>query len=238
MNINCALNISPLYTGVQGRKEDIEKSPVNEEPLASAEASDVEKPSVGPALEMPEAIDGIEHYRYEEKPWEVDKRYAEKGASERDRKTLYVVTQQLEAGLQLLSIKRKFMDFSDHIAQQRPDIISTGFGFTLDENARIKILDPEQKLSKADKWWLTEKINGFDELRATAHTHSKTLMALVDHSDKFGGKYILNRYNFQNTIDYGNTLHTSCERLDEQFAKMLDTHLEKRPEQSKIDTHA
>ncbi|WP_426140452.1 hypothetical protein [Pseudomonas sp. DWP3-1-2] len=107
----------------------------------------------------------------------------------------------------------------------------------MDEAGKIKILDPQQKLSNSDKSWLTEKINKFDGLSKTVRAHLKTLMTRADHTDSLVKKHHLNRHNFQSTIDYGDILNISRDCLGKKFDTMLNEHLERRPAPS-IDMHA
>lgn len=148
----------------------------------------------------------------------------------------------IDAALELLSVRRQYGEFYERLKDLRPDIASTGFGFTLDENAKIKILDSTQKLSDADKSWLTEEINTFKDIRQHVRKHSETLIRLVETDiQKFGGKYNLNAQNFQKTINYGDILDEKWggrwASIDDYMTKQVIENAEKRPTHV-LDTYA
>ncbi|WP_426140449.1 hypothetical protein [Pseudomonas sp. DWP3-1-2] len=231
MNINSAVSFSSICSVVQSKKIDIERSAI-----ASGKSGDVKTVAAGAAPETLEEADKIEHYEYEEKPWMSYEEY-DPSLSESNNKCLYTIKTYLDSIGQLKALTRKFEQFIDHVKDLRPDIASTGFSFTLDENAKIKILARPLGFSESDMHWLTEEINSFEGLRATAHAHSKTLMALVDHFEPFKGKYNLNRHNFQSTVYYGDNLKVSWMDLQRKFMETLAQSLEKKP-QTLIDTYA
>jgi hypothetical protein len=147
---------------------------------------------------------------------------------------LEVARLTIDAALKLLSVQRQYGEFYERLKDLRPDIASTGFGFTLDENAKIKILDSTQKLSDADKSWLTEEVNTFKDIRQHVRKHSETLIRLVETDiQKFGGKYNLNAQNFQKTINYGDILDDKWggrwASIDNYMTKQVIESAEKRP---------
>jgi hypothetical protein len=147
---------------------------------------------------------------------------------------LEVACLTLDAALELLSVQRQYGEFCERLKDLRPDIASTGFGFTLDENAKIKILDSVEKLTAADKSWLTEEINTFRDIGQLVRKHAETLIRLVATDiQKFGGKYNLNAQNFQNTINYGDILYekwgSPSASIDDYMTKQVIENAEKRP---------
>jgi len=232
LNINSAVSVSSAYSLVQNRKFDVERPA-----LATGTPGDIKALDVDAAPGTLETADKIELYEYEEKPWESEKWYMENLTYDYDRRRFFIFMQEVDKISQLHTIKIKFKEFSDYITDQRSDIASIKYGFTLDEVGKIKILDPHQKLSESDKSWLTEKINTFNGLSKTVNSHFQTLMTLIDHADSLGKKYNLNRHNFQTTIDYGNILNIAWDSLNKTFDKMLNDNSERRPEPS-IDTLA
>jgi len=203
--------------------------------LVDGKTNSVEKAVLAPDEKAPEKAEEIEHYVYEEAPWlklNYDDPFME---AFKDR--IYLFEMACEASSKLTDINSTFEEFSEYIKDLRPDIVSTNYGFTLDENANIKILDGRQPLDEADKLWLTNEINKFKDFRNTVHDHSKALMAVVDHSKDFGGKYNLNRHNFQSVIDYRDILNTSQRDFYERALHMVKSHAPMRSE-PRINTYA
>lgn len=236
MNINPAASIGTHYPMTLNKNNAVENSVLAAAASESSKKIDAGKPAT--EIEVIQKGTGeVEHYKYEEKPWQADKWYMENYDHDDDRKALYMAMQSLESESTLYTIKREFKEFSDYIRDVRPDIASKEFGFTLDENAKIKILNGRKQLSDADELWLTEEINRLDTLKKTMHAHSKTLMIFVDHCESFGGKYSLNRHNFQSTVDYGEILSIQRGRLHDSFIKMVRSYVPSRSEPL-INTYA
>ena len=220
MNINSAVNLSHLY-------------------LPNAITKDKDA-----SVMRPEAIDqhkAIDNHKI------MSENYLTNKSSEQvpmicNIDGLEVACLTIDAALELLSVRRQYGEFYERLKDLRPDIASTGFGFTLDENAKIKILDSTQKLSDADKSWLTEEINTFKDIRHHVHKHSEALIRIVETDiHKFGGKYNLNTQNFQKTINYGDILDEKWggrgASIDEYITKQVIENAEKRPS-TLLDTYA
>lgn len=236
MNINSAASTGTIYPMIPNKKNAVEISALDAAASGSSKKIDVGKSATEVEV-TPKKSEEVEHYKYEEKPWQADKWYMENLDYDDHRKAFYMAMQRLESESALYTIKREFKEFSDYIRDVRPDISSKEFGFTLDENAKIKILNGRKQLSDADELWLTEQINRLDKLKKTMHAHSKTLMTFVDHCESFGGKYSLNRYNFQSTVDYGEILNIQSDRLHDSFIKMVHSYVPGRSEPL-INTYA
>jgi len=236
LNINSAASICTIYPLMPNKTNAVEISALNAAASGSSKKIDVEKSAIEVEV-TPKKSEEIEHYKYEEKPWQADKWYMENLDYDDHRKAFYMAMQRLESESALYTIKREFKEFSDYIRDVRPDISSKEFGFTLDENAKIKILNGRKQLSDTDELWLTEEINRLGKLKKTMHAHSKTLMTFVDHYESFGGKYSLNRYNFQSTVDYGEILNIQSDRLHDSFIKMVHSFVPRRSEPL-INTYA
>jgi len=230
LNINSAVSVSSIYSA-HNKKNDAEKSA-----LAPAKPGDVKALNAAQGAEALTVAEKISHYEYEEKPWMTYDRY-DPSLDEYDNKSFYTLHTYLDSIGHLRELTRKFEQFTDHVKDLRPDIASSEFSFTLDENAKIKILASPLQLSESDMTWLTEEINSFEGLRTTAHAHSKAIMAIVDHFEPFKGKYNLNRHNFQTTVHYGNNLRVSWLELQGKFMEQLAHSIEKKP-QTLLDTYA
>ncbi|RMQ99074.1 hypothetical protein ALP94_03262 [Pseudomonas savastanoi pv. glycinea] len=234
MEINSAASVSNLYSVVPGKVRGIEKPITEVDTLVVGKTDSVEKFALDTGSKAPGKVEEVEHYVYEEAPWL--KLSFDDPLMEMCKDGIYLINLTLEADGKLDKINSSFKEFSERLEGLRPDIASTNYSFTLDENANIKILDGRQPLSEADKLWLTDEINKFKDFRNSVHSHSKTLMALVDHTRDFG-KYNLNRYNFQTTIDYRDIFNTSHRDFHDRSLKMVSDYTPMRSE-PRINTYA
>ncbi|PHN32632.1 hypothetical protein [Pseudomonas sp. ICMP 561] len=235
MEINSAASVSNLYSVVPGKVRGIEKPITEVDTLVVGKTDSVDKLALDPGAKAPGRAEEVEHYVYEEAPWLKLK--FDDPLMEMCKDGMYLLDIISEASGKLTKINSAFEEFSEHIKDLRPDIVSTNYGFTLDENANIKILDGRQPLNEADKLWLTDEINKFKDFRNTVHAHSKALMTVVDHTKDFGGKYNLNRQNFQSIIDYRDILNTSQNDYYERALQMVKSHAPMRSE-PRINTYA
>jgi len=232
LNISSVVNASKLYPGVPDKAKEVEKPTIGIKSLADSEIKNTDQVYVS----VSEQTEEFKHESREKKPWLT---HESKWPSlhDSDKKQMYLFDMTVESIGRLRDIRFTFKEFSERLKDLRPDIANTNYGFTLDENAKIKILDGRNKLSEADKLWLTDEINTFKDFGTTIHAHAKALMTLVDHREDFGGKYNLNRHNFQSVIDYGEILNMTWENQHEKFIKMVYDYSPRKSE-SLIDTHA
>jgi len=228
MNISSSANHNNLYSMIPGKVKNIERPTTEADSLVKNKIKIVEKNAIDSPAESPDVVKDIEHYEYEEAPWL--KRKYDDPLLERCKDGLYLLEMAGESSSNLKKINSTFTEFSDRLKDLRPDIASSNYGFTLDENANIKILDGRQPLTEADKLWLTDEINRFKDFRNTVHAHSKALMGFVDHAKNFEGKYNLNRHNFQSVIDYRDILNTSQHDFYERSLKMVRNYTPMRTE--------
>jgi len=232
LNISSVINASKLYPVVPDKAKDVEKPTIGNDSLVDSEIKNADQAYVAVSEQTKE----IEYYSREEKPWLT---YESKWPSlhDSDKKQMYLFDMTVESMGRLRDIRFTFKEFSERLKDLRPDIANTNYGFTLDENAKIKILDGRNKLSEADKLWLTDEINKFKDFGTSIHAHSKALVTLVAHREDFGGRYSLNRHNFQSVIDYGEILNMTLENQHAHFIKMVHDYAPRKSE-SLIDTHA
>ncbi|MBI6855996.1 hypothetical protein YA0002_24845, partial [Pseudomonas cichorii] len=124
------------------------------------------------------------------------------------------------------------------LVELRPDLANKGFGYTLGDDAQIKVISYENSLNEDEIKWLTKTLNNIEELKENVISHAKIMMELVDHdTEKFGGKYILNLMNFQDTIDYGKVVAVKRNDMSEEWIRQIHQNAEKR-EPSLIDIRA
>jgi hypothetical protein len=234
VNINSAGIVSNLCSWVPGKVKEMRPT-TQVDTLVEGKTNSVEKAVLAPGEKAPEKVEDIEHYVYEEAPWL--KLSFDDPIMEMCKDGIYLLGIVSEPSGKLTKINSAFEEFSEHIKDLRPDIASSNYSFTLDENANIKILDGRQPLSEADKLWLTDEINKFKDFRNTVHAHSKALMAVVDHTKNFGGKYNLNRHNFQSVIDYKDILNISQHDFYKRALDLVKSHAPMRSE-PRINTYA
>jgi len=232
MNISSSANHNNLYSVMPSKVKNIERPITEADSVVNDKIKIVDKNAIDSHAE---ASNVVEHYEYEEAPWL--KRKYDDPIREMCKEGLYILEMAGESSSNLKKINSIFTEFSDRLKDLRPDIASSNYGFTLDENANIKILDGRQPLTEADKLWLTDEINRFKDFRNTVHAHSKALMGFVDHAKNFDGKYNLNRHNFQSVIDYRDILNTSQHDFYERSLKMVRSYTPMRTE-PRISTYA
>ena len=232
MNISSSANHNNLYSVMPSKVKNIKRPITEADSVVNDKIKIVDKNAIDSHAE---ASNVVEHYEYQEAPWL--KRKYDDPIREMCKEGLYILEMAGESSSNLKKINSIFTEFSDRLKDLRPDIASSNYGFTLDENANIKILDGRQPLTEADKLWLTDEINRFKDFRNTVHAHSKALMGFVDHAKNFDGKYNLNRHNFQSVIDYRDILNTSQHDFYERSLIMLRSYTPMRTE-PRISTYA
>lgn len=187
-----------------------------------------------------EHSDAIDHQKYKAEPLQTEN-LLEHVSTECKDDVLELACLTIDAALRQIDIRRQYAEFNERLKDLRPDIASAGFGFTLDENSKIKILD-SGKLGEADKSWLTEEINTFKDIKQHLYERSKLLIQLAEKdTQRFGGRFNLNSENFQNTIDYGDILNKKWGSmgtpLDSFFTRQILENAEKRATPL-LDTYA
>lgn len=211
MNINCAIRARSLYPSIP--------KTYNPSPAAPTTATAHER--------------AVDHQKSKADTCSMEK-LPEYASIECNAESLKLAHLAIDASFELMDISRQYREFYERVEDLRPDITSKGFGFTLDEDGKIKILDSGQQLSDADKSWLTEEINAFKDIRLHVNKHATLLMELVEiDTEKFGREYKLNARNFQSTIDYRDILNeqwtTRGVSMDEHFTQQILENAEKRP---------
>ncbi|MBX8529711.1 hypothetical protein K5D32_08575 [Pseudomonas cichorii] len=183
-----------------------------------------------------------EFYTREEEPWK-GKFYIYSDdfiKSEKRPMTKEHYLKHLESSAWInLTVQQSYYDsFRKELIELRPDLANKGFSYTLGDDAQIKIIATENSLSEDEIKWLTDTLNNIEAFKESVQSHAKAMMALVDHdTERFGGKYILNLMNFQDTIDYGKIVAVRKNDLSEEWIRQIHENAEKR-EPSLIDIRA
>lgn len=110
------------------------------------------------------------------------------------------------------ALKASFQTFEANLAATAPDLASTGYGFTVEADGRLKVLDTAGQLSREATERLTVLLNQSVELKATAVAYRNAAIDMVDagspRSGSTLGYYSLTNENFASTIDLAPLLRT------------------------------
>lgn len=108
-----------------------------------------------------------------------------------------------KAGQALTHTLKEYDKFRTELGVWRPELAKKDFGYTLDHDGNIKIIDYDNQLSDQDIEWLTDSFNEMGNFREGLRGHAKMLMTIVDHdTDRMKGHFKLDLINFQGVIDY------------------------------------
>ncbi len=162
-------------------------------------------------------------YEYEKEPWLSEP--VDPLITNREE---YVAYTKVFSAMEQDLMRITYDAYRRQLVDTQPDLASKNFGFTLDENASLKIIDYDNSLTEADEVALTESINNFQELKSMAQTNAKKLMTLVDHDHKtFGSRYNLNIGNFHSIIDYGKIIEAGTKNMENEWIRQVESNAEK-----------
>ncbi len=212
MNISGFTNIQPYL-------------PVVSSPPATG-ANETEEVSI-PARVSTTAVKRSEDdpfYEYQEEPWLTDP-----GFEQCQDKKEYLYHKKNVEYLALAATQITYERFMKNLADTHPEIAAKKFGFTLDRNAFIKVIDHDDVLSEHEKYLLTEGLNNFENLKDNLQDRARAFMILADHDlETFGGRYNLNLDNFQNVIDFGKIFGTSQKKMGAEWVRQIEMNAERR----------
>lgn len=128
------------------------------------------------------------------------------------------------------SLKLTFESFKASLSDSFPELADKKFGFTIEADGNLKVLNTANELSAADMDKLNTLLNDSDALKAAASGYRDASIELVAADSGSGGshlgKYNLTKDNFASTIDLaalfvpkGNTI--SAEAIDGYFSHQL-----------------
>lgn len=163
-------------------------------------------------------------YEYQEEPWLTEPGY-ELASNRKD----YVMWKSIEVMLDLGLAKCAYDSFMKKLADTHPEIASKSFGFTLDADASIKIIDYNEVLTDSERRFLIDSLSNADGLKLHSKSAAKGFMALVDHDhETFGGRQKLGIESFQFVIDIGRILSMSVEKMQGEWVAQVQTSAERR----------
>ncbi|MBA1431068.1 hypothetical protein [Pseudomonas orientalis] len=109
-------------------------------------------------------------------------------------------------------LKSAFTTFESSLASTAPDLAGTDYGFTVEADGRLKVLDKAGQLSEANIQRLTDLLNGSADLKSAAVTYRNATIDMMDASSPWSGSvmgyYSLTNENFANSIDLAPLLRT------------------------------
>ncbi|MEE4082871.1 hypothetical protein [Pseudomonas viridiflava] len=162
-------------------------------------------------------------YEYQKEPW-----LSEPVNPLVTNREQYVAEEKLFNAMNLDLMRITYDAYRKELADTYPELATKKFGFTLDEDASLKIIDHDNSLTEADRAVLTESINNFQELKSLVQANAKMLMKLVDHDhETFGSRYDLNIENFHSIIDYDKILAVGINQMKNEWERQVQSHAEK-----------
>ncbi|WP_439884644.1 hypothetical protein ACTACK_21055 [Pseudomonas syringae] len=162
-------------------------------------------------------------YEYQKEPW-----LSETVNPLVTNREQYVAEEKLFNAMNLDLMRITYDVYRKVLADTYPELATKKFGFTLDEDASLKIIDHDNSLTEADRAVLTESINDFQELKSMVQANAKMLMTLVDHDhETFGSRYDLNIGNFHSIIDYDKLLYAGINQMENEWVRQVQNHAEK-----------
>lgn len=163
-------------------------------------------------------------YQYEEQPWLNE---SEDGPL--SPKTNYLRHQHAISMIDLAFMHMHYSDIRNKLHDTHPELAAKKFGFTLDENANLTILDYDNTLSNQERDLLGNLLNNHAHLKETVRCHAKVMMTLLDHdTDTFSNHYSLTLDNFRQTIDYAKILEEGPGKMHKEWIRQVHNNAEKR----------
>ena len=111
---------------------------------------------------------------------------------------------QLAAGAQSV-LKGAFEAFEATLSTTQPDLVGAKYGFTVEADGRLKVLDTAGELSRSAIERLTTLLNQNSSLKSAAVAFRDASIDMVDADSPWTGSYMgfysLTNENFANTID-------------------------------------
>lgn len=162
-------------------------------------------------------------YEYQKEPW-----LSEPVNPLVTNREQYVAHEKTLNAIDLRLMQITYDAYRKELIEIHPDLANKKFGFTLDKDASLKIIDHDNSLTEADRAVLTESINNFQELKSMVQANAKMLMKLVDHDhETFESRYDLNIENFHSIIDYDKILTVGINQMENEWVWQIQSHAEK-----------
>jgi hypothetical protein len=207
---------------------DVSNNPGSLQYVTTVRSSEPNKASESRALDKAvestdKAIEEPPFYERQEEPWLTDAAYKDLPDPEIYYRAFEHSAVQIDLFLMRLSYERFMGDFS----QSHPDIASKHFGFTLGDDAALKIIDYDNSLTEDERNTLVAAFNDFG-LTSQLQGMARKLMEFVDHDQcHLNGRYQLDLSNFQYTIDFGRILACDFKEIGHEWKRQIEANAEK-----------
>lgn len=103
------------------------------------------------------------------------------------------------------TLKTSFEAFQSQLSATHPDLASKKYGFTVEADGKLKVLNTAGQLSTSETQRLTDLLNESADLKAAASAFRDASIDMVDADSPWSGSYLgrynLTKENFANTID-------------------------------------
>lgn len=142
----------------------------------------------------------------------------------------YLKSEKTMLALDLEIQHYQFDEFRAKLIELRPDLSGKQFSYTLGDDVRVKIIDPDNIFSEEQLEWVTDSLNNAPDFTKMTQQCAKRMMALVDHDNEtFGNRFSLNLMNFQDTVDLGKLISIKDpERQQAAWIKQIEQNAERR----------
>lgn len=119
------------------------------------------------------------------------------------------------------ALKASFQAFQATLSNSAPDLASKKYGFTVEADGNLKVLDTAAQLSRSDTQRLTDLLNKSLGLKAAAVSYRNASIDLVDADSPWSGSYMgyysLTKENFASTIDLAPLLKDTRTMVPAEF---------------------
>ncbi|QXI53573.1 hypothetical protein [Pseudomonas alvandae] len=123
------------------------------------------------------------------------------------------------------TLRSAFETFQSMLSATHPDLAGKKYGFTVEADGRLKVLNTAGQLSSADTQRLTDLLNESTDLKAAAVAFRDASIDMVDADSPWSGSYLgrynLTQENFASTIDLAPMLKRAGSVPPQEFSDGL-----------------
>lgn len=139
------------------------------------------------------------------------------------------------------ALKAAFQAFQATLSTNASDLASKKYGFTVEADGKLKVLDTSAELSSSDTQRLTDLLNNSLGLKAAAVAYRDASIDLVDADSPWSGSYMgyysLTQENFASTFDLAPLLKDTRTMVPAEFRNStFFTQLSYKGERATRDT--
>ncbi|WP_207283889.1 hypothetical protein [Pseudomonas sp. FW300-N2F2] len=123
------------------------------------------------------------------------------------------------------TLTTSFETFQSTLSATHPDLASKKYGFTVEADGKLKVLNSAGQLSSSDAQRLTDLLNESTDLKAAAVAFRDASIDMVDADSPWSGSYLglynLTKENFASTIDLAPMLKRAGSVPPQEFSDGL-----------------